>query len=514
MNSPLFEFQGGPQTNMSGVGMCTRCGGGTMKQTAPSPILRHAELYKFCEGVSQHWLFVYGYLMNRVLLSQISNVPYETWIKMRELLYDMGKCHDENVLPLYLQKCTGMSPAKVIRRREWSRIPLILDRDFFGLQPKLPFVDPEDEEDRLFFFCGKNILGHPLTSESGNVSMTRGQYLHNMTHVLWYIDNARSNVPCYMLSPLILWSILHGDIRVAATQLLCWLPRRAVMPELSARALKRENWIFLLGWLGKLDYENVDMAWVILRKFMVRIADAASYTTGVSKGASNILSGTYGHELPKDDQEELFRIEDADAWWGEVLSRDPHTDTVRTLESMYFFDVFASVKARVLLGKGGSLLCYSRTNLERKTIMKMHGVKGSPSFAPDPWNATTEHVIFYNALCRAEILYSVSKQFKVCQLKKRYPPDWILRRDVPKYEMRPGLYFDSVLATCDPTEDPEMMPHTRVVPLSSTYCMCFGPNGDSGCEKAPFDPRVDIAMVTLYSERIASHDSNFTNKTA
>jgi len=201
------------------------------------------------------------------------------------------------LLEQLLFQLVGICQVDSISLSEWSDIPLILDKDFFRVIPEVPSL--RRDNDNLFCFRGgRNVLGHPLVSEKLNVVLTQDQWLLNATHVIAFLDKTRTQEPCYMLAPVILWAILHGEISIVAHMLLSWMQQWNKVRRLATRALHRENWTLLLEWFEMLTYKEADMAWVILRKFLVDVPkDAASRIDGLDPQACGIAQALYGIDL-------------------------------------------------------------------------------------------------------------------------------------------------------------------------------------------------------------------------
>lgn len=493
---------------MSGGGMCIRCGGGAERQTGPAPEISHSTIRTFCREHSIHWIIVYGYLMNRVLLSQLSNVPSRTWRNMRNLFGTMKHVMMENSVPTYDQTCTGVITGTPLTPDEWSDMPLVMDADFWGYMPPVPSMEP-DKEPRIFFEPNgtHSVLGYPLVSEKRNLSFTPSQYLYNVTNVITFMDEDRSNNACYMLSPLILWAIQFGDVAQVAKLIWSWMPPRGRYP-LASRALKRENWLLLLEWLDILSYAEADVAWVIIRKFLSDIpVNAASRVAGVNPRAVAIAHTLYGYDVPEVEQQSIFPIEDQDEWWEGTLLQGRTIDSAKTLETMYFFGVMRYVRvqargARVTNGNN-----YSHLQGSRQTIVEIspHG-RRIPVFGEEPGETTEKHKAFYGALCAAEGFLSVHKWVEKFNTEKS-PPSWVLSPTIPTYEVRPGIPLHSLLAVG--TAGEQVIPFTRLVPLASAYCLCFGPRGDHGCVRPSYDPREHILELAVLQGEMLRHDAHF-----
>jgi hypothetical protein len=479
--------------------MCVHCGGGPERQTGPAPVIVHTVVEEFCRAHSVHWLLVYGFLLDRLKKSGrlLEEVPFKTWMALRDLLHTMRLERDTNDTdppPYRAQVCDTVVLAGPISADEWTALPLVLDRDFFGTVGEIPGMPAGGE--RVFFHMGGlrrhgTVLGYPLVSELGHISMTEQQHAFCATRVISLLEARRADAPMTLLAPAILWALLHGDTEEAAAVLLTWTHPGKQLPP---RARKRENWILLLEWLELLHTpgrREIDMCWVILRNFLSPITgNLGSRTGGTTALTAELTLIQYRVVVDESERQEIFEIGDPDDWWESVLRYRMDTVPFKNLETMYYF------------GKMTSVMRGQNTEQLNKVFRPCNGTGTGALPGPDDEPTIKKYEALYTGLCAAEHRRRLLRpprratpEVILC------PPAWVNDSAVPAYQLREGVVLNTLLPLTSSGTD-SILPHSRIVPARSAYCRCPREGEPQNCPQAPYDRREDMIHVVRLLDRM------------
>jgi hypothetical protein len=443
---------------------CINCGGGDLLPAEMPFISQAVDAAAVVAKAAEWdlpWEVVWGFVTDTLALETFRAERGRMWADVRGLCREMlGR--DRRQPPASLPATTS-DPVLIrvsrIAAAEWSSAPLEMTPAFLGSGV---------EQWRFFRPDEPDSPPTGLVSGSGNVALTNAQHRDNAAQVIVFLDGQKH---VDSLAPFLLWMLIQDDMAGFLSCIVNWLPNRTGRP-IAMRALKRENWLALLKWLDALDDLVIDndakrlaQAWWIVHNFTFQLPDAGNvYGTmidGTTRDEANRALHWSNHEIPDSAMRRVFKIDDVDAWWAQVLAAPLGDNPAGVLEAMYHIRRFNDLGKRDTKLKGIF-----------KTKRRSHMQMQPPSIE------MTTHRVFYSALVRAESGWDLMFD----------APDWIGSPAVPEHRVSvDGTRLCDLLIAGSATTFPEV----PVVPPASAFCMCYGPdaNRDQGRHARPYDRR-------------------------